>query len=454
MQTEFTTHVKQLNLWTAQTPVLVAVSTGADSMALLDLLAKLPLNLRPKINVVHVNHQLRAASVGEAAFLTAYCAAHHWPLYQTKWPLEQHPTHGTEAAARQFRYAYFAQVLQQQQLPLLLTAHHADDQLETMLMRLGRGGAIQQLAAIATKRPFAHANLIRPLLPFTRQQLRAYVQQQQLTYFEDETNHDTHFARNQIRQQVVPVLKQRQPLAAEHAAAYAEQLQRLLRVNQRQMDQIITASGHFLTPGYYGDLAQWQHLSTDVQYLALDRLLTRLLVAHAIGVNQRQKAEIWALLQGAQAQAQLDLAAGWQLIKSYQYFTITPAPPPVTATVHHLAPEQVCQVDEWQVSLHAASGALPLTATTLDVWLAPTELPLVLRHRQPGDRLVLRHGHQKIKRILSDQKIPQQQRERLWLITTQQNTVLWLLGVKKSQLFNPQQTDKIHYRLMIKNTAE
>ncbi|MGO3381573.1 MAG: tRNA lysidine(34) synthetase TilS, partial [Loigolactobacillus coryniformis] len=295
IQNAFTTHIKQLQLWRAQTPVLVAVSTGADSMALLDLLAHLPVALRPQINVVHVNHQLRAASVREAAFLTDYCARHGWPLYQTKWPMAEHPAHGTEAAARAFRYAYFAQVLQQQKISVLLTAHHADDQLETLLMRLVRGGDIQQLAAIATQRPFHQAKLVRPLLPFTRQQLRTYVAARKLTFFEDETNQDPRFTRNHLRQRVVPVLKQMQPLAAEHAADYVVQLQRLLRVNQRQMDQVLADCGDFLAIGYRGDLTQWQQLDTDVQYLALERLLTRLLVQQGITVKQRQKKELQQL---------------------------------------------------------------------------------------------------------------------------------------------------------------
>lgn len=450
MQNAFTTHIKQLQLWRAQTPVLVAVSTGADSMALLDLLAHLPVALRPQINVVHVNHQLRAASVREAAFLTDYCARHGWPLYQTKWPMAEHPAHGTEAAARAFRYAYFAQVLQQQKISVLLTAHHADDQLETLLMRLVRGGDIQQLAAIATQRPFHQAKLVRPLLPFTRQQLRTYVAARKLTFFEDETNQDPRFTRNRLRQRVVPVLKQMQPLAAEHAADYVVQLQRLLRVNQRQMDQVLADCGDFLAIGYRGDLTQWQQLDTDVQYLALERLLTRLLVQKGITVRQRQKKELQQLLQHSRAQTTLNLAAGWQFVKSYQAFTIMPATTAVDQTSYTLAPGATCQVNGLQVSLQAGTATVSEADDSLEVWLASAELPLKIRHRQPGDRLSLRNGHQKINRILIDQKIPQQQRDRLWLITTQQNTVLWLLDVKKSQLFNPQQTDKIHYRLIIK----
>jgi len=82
---------------------LVAVSTGVDSMVLLSLLLGLPADQRPRLTVVHVNHHLREQSQTEAAFLERWCAAHHVPLVKTDWPADQHPAHGIEAAARQFR---------------------------------------------------------------------------------------------------------------------------------------------------------------------------------------------------------------------------------------------------------------------------------------------------------------------------------------------------------------
>lgn len=440
-----------MGLFNSQTTVLVAVSTGADSMGLLTLLAHLPLKLRPQINVVHVNHQLRAASAKEAAFLTAYCQQHDWPLFQTKWPLAAHPQHGTEAAARQFRYQYFAQVLQQQDIAYLLTAHHADDQLETMLMRLARGGNLQQLTAMAPVRPFHSGQLVRPLLPFTRQQLRRYVMKMEIPFFEDQTNQDVRLTRNRIRHEVVPVLKALHPLAAQHAVDYAAQLHRVLAVNDSQLDQALAKTGTFTATGYQGDLTQWRHFSMPKQRLVLERLLTRLLVEKGVAVKARQITAVLQLLNSRRAQSQLDLAAGWQARKTYQKFTIGPAltaPQPVTYT---LISSTTCQVGQWQISLAPAAQA-PTVGEQLDVWLGAAELPLQIRHRQPGDRLPIRTGHQKIKRILSDYKIPRQQREQLWVITTQQNLVLWLVGLKKSQLFQPQQTDKIHYRLTIKKT--
>ena len=90
------------------------------------------------------------------------------------WPRATHPQTGIEAAARRFRYQFFAEVMAARQSPILLTAHHQNDLAETMLMKLVRGGQLNQLVGIEAVRSFAGGRLVRPLLPFSKQQLRAY----------------------------------------------------------------------------------------------------------------------------------------------------------------------------------------------------------------------------------------------------------------------------------------
>ena len=115
--------------------VLLAVSTGVDSMVLLHLVEKLNVT----IGVIHIDHQLRPESKIEAEFLQSYCKSHHLPLYTKVW--EQPAEKNVEAEARKVRYNFFEAVMKQEKYDLLLTAHHGDDQLETLLMRLTRGGS-------------------------------------------------------------------------------------------------------------------------------------------------------------------------------------------------------------------------------------------------------------------------------------------------------------------------
>ena len=157
--------------------VLVAVSTGCDSMVLLDLLLQSQSRFDLQIYVAYVDHQLRPASKVETAFIKDYCHKSQLPLRMYTWPLAAHPAKGVEAAARKMRYDFFKRVMATEQLTTLLTAHHADDQAETFLMKLIRGGQLAQLTAIAPQRNFgAGKELVRPLLGFTKQELADYAQ--------------------------------------------------------------------------------------------------------------------------------------------------------------------------------------------------------------------------------------------------------------------------------------
>lgn len=108
LQAQFNLIIKHANWWTATDQVVVAVSTGVDSMTLLHLLLHLPADSRPKIIVAYVDHQLRDQSDVETSYINDYCASHQLQLEQTVWPLASHPKTGIEAAARAFRYAFFS----------------------------------------------------------------------------------------------------------------------------------------------------------------------------------------------------------------------------------------------------------------------------------------------------------------------------------------------------------
>lgn len=150
-------------------------------MVLLTLLQRLPVAHRPKLIVAHVDHQLRQQSQVERQFITTYCQQHRLPLEVAVWPLAAHPATGIEAAAREFRYAFFERVMKQTHATTLVTAHHANDQAETVLMKLIRGGDLTQLVGIRTEQPFGSGRLVRPLLRIDKATLLAYAQTNHLT---------------------------------------------------------------------------------------------------------------------------------------------------------------------------------------------------------------------------------------------------------------------------------
>lgn len=187
----FKQNILTQRLWQKDQRVLIAVSTGVDSMVLLDLCRHLPADLRPKLGIAYVDHHLRAQSQAETTFIQAFAQQLHLPLYVADWPKVQHPKEGIEAAARAFRYAFFAQIMAEHNYDKVLTAHHGDDLAETILMKLMRSGDLPATVGLPVKRPFGKFELVRPLLNFSKAQLYAYAKARHLVYFEDVTNQPT-----------------------------------------------------------------------------------------------------------------------------------------------------------------------------------------------------------------------------------------------------------------------
>lgn len=190
----------------------VAYSGGHDSHVLLHALAALRDRLAVEIEAIHIDHGLQAESSRWAAHCQTVCAQLKVPFQLQTLNVCSHPGQSPEDAARTARYQAFADHLAADEC--LLTAHHQEDQAETLLLQLLRGSGPAGLAAMPVIKPFASGWLARPLLNFARSALHAYARQHELQWIEDPTNVQTHFDRNYLRQNVWPVIQHRWPAAA------------------------------------------------------------------------------------------------------------------------------------------------------------------------------------------------------------------------------------------------
>lgn len=194
------------------TPVLLALSGGADSRALLHFLVADADENGYSLTLAHVNHGIRG---GEALRDRAFCEALakqyglELCVLDVDLPLlARERGIGLEEAGRAVRYDYFARLMAEREIPLLATAHHADDQLETILFRLARGTGLGGLTGIAPCRPFASGFLTRPLLGASKKSILNYCKANDLQFVIDSTNVEAIAARNRIRAEVVPILEQ------------------------------------------------------------------------------------------------------------------------------------------------------------------------------------------------------------------------------------------------------
>lgn len=226
-------------------PVLLAYSGGMDSSALLQLLAATPRYRQAGLRALHVHHGLHADADAWAAHCQRSCDALQVPLQIVRVQVERDSGLGLEAAARNARHIAFAHTLAAGEW--LTLAHHRDDQAETFLLRALRASGQEGLAAMRPQRPFADGTLWRPLLAHSRADLLAYALAQEVRWIEDPSNADPRHDRNFLRSQVLPLLQQRWPQAAD-ALARSAQLSAdasalLLQQDMALLPSVCTASG-------------------------------------------------------------------------------------------------------------------------------------------------------------------------------------------------------------------
>ena len=196
----------------ADVTVLVAVSGGADSVALLRAMATLKTGGAGRLCVAHLNHQLRPEADDDQQFVVDLCDRLGVTCEVERTAVNDLATQsggGLEATARWARYRFLETVAGRLGVRFVVTAHTADDQAETILHRILRGTGIRGLAGMARTRPLGHATLIRPLLDVRREDLRAYLEALRQPHRSDRSNLDVRFTRNRIRRELLPRLQRR-----------------------------------------------------------------------------------------------------------------------------------------------------------------------------------------------------------------------------------------------------
>ena len=189
--------------------IYIAYSGGLDSSVLLHVMARLGPKLEHELHAIHADHGLQADSGSWSDHCERQCAILGIHLHKVHLNLQVPAGESLEAVAREARYQAFSEIMGAGDV--LLTAHHADDQVETVLLQLLRGAGVSGLAGMPAIKSWSQGWLARPLLPFSRQELEQYALDNALHWMEDETNRDVRFSRNLLRQRVVPQLKSRWP---------------------------------------------------------------------------------------------------------------------------------------------------------------------------------------------------------------------------------------------------
>lgn len=402
----------------------LAISGGVDSIVLLDLIHQLP-RVKP-IVLLHVNYGLRKQAQTETQFVKALAEKYHC-LIEVSYFKEQNQF--TEALGRDFRYAFFKERVKKE--GVLLTAHHQNDLAETLLMKLTRGTALHHLAFLP-QQPFGKGQLIRPLLPFSKEEIYQYAQYHHLHYFEDESNKDVAYTRNRYRHIILPLLQKENPQVFTHFSQLNQEL--LMEKPYHKEEPFSLTTYPFLSPQQKVDvLFQWLKkenitLKEEEQFLLLSFLVSskkKCTIGHYRYEKQKEKVEY----------KKIDKKDPSPICK---YLTLN--------QWHILSKTE-------KIGLFKGEIEIPLpeqgTCHILPLYQKPN-FPLCLRYPLQNDRLQLKkEGYtKKLRRYFIDQKIPYEKRKETYIVADKKQNVIWIIPNGKSYLSYNNETDKILYRLV------
>ena len=397
------------------TPVAVAFSGGADSVALLSMLRH-----RPRLLAVHVHHNLRGAEAdrdAEFCRLTAEKLGVEFLLLSTDAPaLAAARGVSLETAARDARYEALVAAMRERNIPLLVTAHHADDQLETMLQHLLRGAGTRGLSGIPAVRKLADGILVaRPLLAVPKAALLQYLRERGLDFVTDSTNEEPCCQRNVLRLQVLPLLSALQPDAALTAARCAEAL-------AEDEAYLSSLAAQFLEKeGQSPSVAALAALPRPVFARVMRLWLPTVPTAKAVEALRRLVAQ--------ERQSATLCLADIRVRKQNGRLLLLPQAPadyaPYRIALHLGRNEGADGAVRCFVGQEAIGAETDGYAYTATLWLNLTALEgdLYLRPRAPGDRILQNRMHKAVRRLPELAHLPPEVRARMPLLVDEAGIV-------------------------------
>jgi tRNA(Ile)-lysidine synthase len=420
--------------------VLVAVSGGADSVALLRCLHRLASRLNISLTVAHLNHGIRGPEAdADEDFVRRLSADLRLQFFSeaidTKRKAKE-AGRNLEELARQVRYDFLNRVADTIGAHRIAVGHTLNDQAETILFRLIRGSGIEGLSAI---RPVIEGRVIRPLLECSRDSILGYLKQNGVNYREDSSNRDVQYARNRIRHELLPYLAKhfnpriistlsREALLAGEAWSFIE------AEAERAFDNLECSRQEGLAIRLSGLL----ELNPVIQKEVLRRAIRKCL-GSLRGITSRHIDSVLSLCGAGSSGDQVRLPHGSSVIRQYEDLLLMRQAPRQTLSFAHVLPVPgTCRVAEAGALFRASIIDTPDPETMkqhrsrrayLELSLLPAEL--TVRSRRPGDRYG-GPGHRKVKKMLIDGKMPSMQRPGLPMVAAA-DSVIWIPGFRPAR---------------------
>jgi len=437
--------------------VLVAVSGGADSLALLYGLHALHTQLNCHLHVVHLDHGLRPDSASDAKFVHEHAIrlglsftghAVDLPLLIKQWKLS------VEAAGRKARYDFYESVCTKVEATKVALGHQQDDIAETVLMNLIRGSGTTGLKGI---KPIRDGRYIRPLCRFTREEIETYLKEKGIVPRQDSTNTDKRYLRNRIRHELIPLLEQDyNPNIKTGLSKTAE----ILRDESKYLDEIAFA---------LYDLCRLSFIqSTNIildrdeflrHHIVLQRRILRHCITDIIGQVSDYSYEHYQamldIINVDKPNAVIALPHGLRFRRCYQQLIFENDSVKTEDFEYPLNPSGITNITALNAEISARiynespGGTVTIPDGTYEAMFdySKIELPMIIRNRQEGDRFQPygMQGTKKIKDFFIDAKVPLCERDRIPMLVCG-NEILWIIGFTTNERFkvHPQTQKCLH----------
>ena len=405
----------------------LAISGGIDSMVMMHLFQQ----LNYRFAILHCNFQLRGKeSDADLAFVQDYADSFDIPWsfghFKTKAYAKENKI-SIQMAARELRYDWFEEQLHEKQFSYVLTAHQADDDLETFLINLSRGTGLEGLIGI----PNTNKNILRPLLPFSRQEIEQYAKANNIKWREDSSNETDKYLRNNIRHNIVPLLKELNP---SFSKSFQATLKNLQQAQSMVEDATILIYNLIVTDEddvKKFDITELKRLPNFEAYLYQ--------WLNPFGFSAWD--DIYALVD-AQAGKQI-LSDDYRLLKDRNYLILSPKNKKLAPSTYLITADQKEVKKPIKLSISEATTRSSTLNNTIFVDAKKLKYPLELRLWHDGDSFQpfgMNGKTKKVSKFLKDQKTTLFDKENIWLLCSD-NQVVWVVGLRADERFKTDESN-------------
>ena len=403
--------------------VVVGVSGGPDSMCLLHLLNDLKSDFKLKIIVAHMNHKVRKEADEEEEYVRTFSENNDliFELYELKETIKSN----FHSESRIIRYKFFEELVNKYNAKYVMTAHHSDDLIETILMRIGRGSNLKGYSGFEILTKKDKYDIVKPLIFYTKEQIIDYMDNNKYKYYIDNTNNEDDYLRNRYRHNILPKLKDENELIHEKYIKYSKVLLSADNFINKYVDNVINN----IYKNNKLDINLFINEDEYIQRRIIEYILSTIYLDDLYKVDDNVVNEIIKIIYSNKPNISISLPNDYKITKEYNYLFID----------NNINNNNVVNKDLYyednNIIIKKIDNNNDTSNYTIRLNTKELSLPLRFDTRNNGDKMFIKNnkGYKKLKDILIDLKIPKSKRDSLPLLYDDKGEVLWIPMFKKSK---------------------